>query len=177
MKPYRFLRRRLLAFGLAGFAALFAGPAGADPTPIKLALFDFELDDFSGGGGGVAGDPAADLKHLDEVTAEVRKLIANSGRYALVDVSDASGEDVKDRSLRECHGCEAAIALKLGADRSFLGIVTRITRTDYVVAFVIRDAHTGAIVQKQSSDLRIGADYSWFRGARALIRDHLLNNS
>jgi len=45
------------------------------------------------------------------------------------------------------------------------------------VSFLIRDAHTGAIVQKQSSDLRIGTDYSWFRGARALIRDHLHNGS
>jgi hypothetical protein len=168
----------LAACAIALYAGALAGfPASADPAPIKLALFDFELDDFSGGSGGVAGDPAADLKRLDEVTAEVRKLIAASGRYTLVDVSGAEGEGVKDRTLRQCHGCEAAIALKLSADQSFLGIVTRITRTDYVVQFQIRDAHTGAIVLKQSSDLRIGADYSWFRGARALIRDHLLNNS
>jgi hypothetical protein len=174
MKTNFFPRRLLAACAIALFAAL---PARADPAPVKLALFDFELDDFSGGGGGVAGDPAADLKRLDEVTAEVRKLIAASGRYTLVDVSGAEGEGVKDRTLRQCHGCEAAIAEKLGADQSFLGIVTRITRTDYVVQFQIRDAHTGAIVLKQSSDLRIGADYSWFRGARALIRDHLLNDS
>jgi hypothetical protein len=57
------------------------------------------------------------------------------------------------------------------------GIVTRITRTDYVVQFQICGAHTGAVILKQSSDLRIGADYSWFRGARALIRDHLLDGS
>ncbi|MGO9673491.1 MAG: DUF3280 domain-containing protein [Methylocella sp.] len=139
-------------------------------------MFDFELDDFSGGAG-IAGDPAADLKHLDEVTSEARKLIAASGRYALVEVSGAEGEGVKDRTLRQCHGCEAAIAEKLGADQSFLGIVTRISRTDYVVQFQIRDAHTGAVILKQSSDLRIGADYSWFRGARALIRDHLLDGS
>ena len=54
--------------------------------------------------------------------------------------------------------------------------MTRITRTDYVVSFQIRDAHTGAIVLAKTSDLRIGADYSWWRGAAALIRDHLLNS-
>jgi hypothetical protein len=69
---------------------------------------------------------------------------------------------------------EELFALKLGADQSFLGIVTRITRTDYVVSFLIRDARTGAIILTRTSDLRIGADYSWDRGARALIRDHLL---
>ena len=118
MKTNFFPRRLLAACAFALFAAL---AARADPAPVKLALFDFELDDFSGGGGGIAGDPAADLKHLDEVTAEARKLIAASGRYALVDVAGAEGEGVKDRTLRQCHGCEAAIALKLGADQSFLG--------------------------------------------------------
>lgn len=173
MKTSIFQRRLFAAGAIALFAAL---PAGADPTPVKLALFDFELKDFSGGAG-IAGDPAADLRHLDDVTGMARQLIAASGRYALVDVAGAEGEGVKDRSLRECHGCEAAIAEKLGADQSFLGIVTRITRTDYVVSFQIRDARTGAILLTRTSDLRIGADYSWDRGARALIRDHLLDGS
>ena len=173
MKTSIFQRRLLAACAIALFAAL---AARADPATVKLALFDFELKDFSGGAG-IAGDPAADLKHLDDVTSMVRQLIAASGRYALVDVAGAEGEGVKDRSLRECHGCEAAIAEKLGADQSFLGIVTRITRTDYVVSFLIRDARTGAVILTRTSDLRIGADYSWDRGARALIRDHLLDGS
>ena len=174
MKTNFFPRRLLAACAFALFAAL---AARADAAPIKLALFDFELDDFSGGGGGVAGDPAADLKRLDEVTSAVRKLIAGSPRYSLVDVSGAEGDGVKDRTLRQCHGCEAAIALKLGADQSFLGVVTRITRTDYVVSFQIRDARTGAVVLAKTSDLRIGADYSWSRGTAALIRDKMLGDS
>jgi hypothetical protein len=171
MKTNLFPRRLRAA---CAFALLATLPARADPAPVKLALFDFELKDFSGGAG-IAGDPAADLRHLDDVTSMARQLIAASGRYALVDIAGAEGEGVKDRTLRECHGCEAAIAEKLGADQSFLGIVTRITRTDYVVSFQIRDAHTGAVILVRTSDLRIGADYSWDRGARALIRDHLLS--
>src|SRR5580704_11620440 len=122
-------RRQLLAAcAIALFATLPASfRASADPAPIKIAVFDFELDDFSAGAG-IAGDPAADLKRLDEVTSEARKLIAASGRYTLVDVASAEGDGVKDRTLHKCHGCEAAVALKLGADQSFLGVVTRITR-------------------------------------------------
>jgi Protein of unknown function (DUF2380) len=67
---------------------------------------------------------------------------------------------VKSRSLRQCIGCEAAVALKLGADQSFVGVVTRISRTEYVVRFQIRDARTGAPIIARQSDLRIGADYS-----------------
>jgi Protein of unknown function (DUF2380) len=76
---------------------------------------------------------------------------------------------VKSRSLRQCIGCEAAVALKLGADQSFIGVVTRIGRTEYVMRFQIRDARTGAPIIARQSDLRIGADYSWNRGAAALI--------
>ena len=64
---------------------------------------------------------------------------------------------MKSRSLRDCNGCEAAIALKLGADQSFVGVVRRISRTEYTLRFQIRDAHTGALVIARQSDLRIGA--------------------
>jgi hypothetical protein len=59
-----------------------------------------------------------------------------------VDVSSAEGDAVKGRSLRQCNGCEAAVALKLGADQSFVGVVTRISRVEYAERFQIRDAHT-----------------------------------
>ncbi|WP_187148651.1 DUF3280 domain-containing protein [Methylocella silvestris] len=166
--------------GLCGVALLMGAlapvPAGADPAPIAIAVFDFELDDFSGGAG-IAGDHAADLRYLDQATSAARKLLAESGRYRLVDVAGADSEDAKARTLHQCNGCEAALAEKLGADQSFVGIVTRITRTDYVVRFQIRDAHTGAVVLARTSDLRIGADYSWARGAAALVRDKLLEGS
>ena len=60
--------------------------------------------------------------------------------------------------------------LKLGADQSFVGVVTRISRTEYVVRFQIRDARTGAPIIARQSDLRIGADHSWNRGAVSLIK-------
>ena len=155
-------------------ALLCSGAAGAEPAPIKIAAFDFELDDSSAGAG-IAGDPAADVAQLDRVTSEARR-VSDSGRYRLVDVASAAGEGVKSRSLRQCNGCEAAIALKLGADQSFVGVVTRISRTEYVVRFQIRDARTGTPIIARQSDLRIGADYSWNRGAASLINSGLLDN-
>ncbi len=149
--------------------------ANAKPPPIKIAVFDFELDDFSGGAG-VADNHAADLVQLDRATSEARRLIAQSGRYGLVDVSNAEGDAVKGRSLRQCNGCDAAIAQKLGADQSFVGVVRRISRTEYAIQFQIRDAHTGTLVMARQSDLRIGADYSWNRGAASLIKNSLLDS-
>ena len=83
---------------------------------------------------------------------------------------------MKGRSLRQCNGCEAAVALKLGADQSFVGVVTRISRVEYAERFQIRDAHTGALVLARQTDLQLGADYSWNRGAAALISRGLLGS-
>jgi hypothetical protein len=173
-----FFLRPLLAACTAALlwgGAPLAFPASADPAPIKIAVFDFELDDFSAGAG-IAGNPVADLAQLDRATGEARRVISVSGRYSLVDVSSAEGEGVKSRSLRQCNGCEAAIALELGADQSFVGVVTRISRTEYTVRFQVRDARTGAPVIARQSDLRIGAGYSWNRGAASLIKSSLLDN-
>jgi Protein of unknown function (DUF2380) len=103
----------------------FAASAGTSP-PLKLAIFDFELEDLSAGASLAAGDPA-DSEQLKSVANEARRLVARSGRYALVDISSADAQAVKEHWLRKCDGCEAAIALKLGTEQSFIGIVTRIT--------------------------------------------------
>jgi Protein of unknown function (DUF2380) len=154
--------------------SLAASGASAEPSPIKIAVFDFELEDFSAGAG-VAGNASADVEQLSRVTVEARGLIAQSGRYVLVDVASADGEAVRGRWLRQCNGCEAAIALNLGADQSFVGVVARISRTEYLVRFQVRDARTGDLVRARQSGVRLGADYSWSRGAVGLINDGLLN--
>ena len=81
---------------------------------------------------------------------------------------------MKAHTLRECNGCDADIALKLSAEQSFVGVVRRISRTEYTVRFQIRDARTSAVVSSEDSGLRMGADYSWSRGAARLIKDRLL---
>ena len=155
-------------------ASLMILSAGA-AAPIKLAIFDFELEDFSGGALST-GEAPSDAAQLVSVTSEIRSLLAQSGRYHLVDVGNADAAAAKARTLRECNGCDAGIALKLGAEQSFVGVVKRISRTEYTVRFQIRDARTGAVVSAGDSGLRMGADYSWSRGAARLIKDRLLES-
>ncbi|HEY1735896.1 MAG TPA: DUF2380 domain-containing protein, partial [Methylovirgula sp.] len=147
-------------------------PAEGSPK-TKLAVFDFELLDFSGGAG-LVPESKEDRQDLQDATDDVRHLLAQSGRYTPVDVSNVTDAAAKDHQLQKCGACDAAIAIKLGADQAFLGIVTRITRTDYAVTYQIRDAVTGKLIDVQQSDLRIGANYSWSRGAVALVKDKLL---
>jgi hypothetical protein len=154
-------------------AWLAALPAHAGPPePVRLAVFDFELEDYSAGA--LTEAAPADTARLAEVTAEIRRLFAQSGRYAVVDAGGADAPEAKAHTLRACNGCDAAIATKLGAEQSFVGVVGRISRMEYVVRFQIRDARTGDIVSASASDLYMGADYVWSRGAARLIKDRLL---
>jgi Protein of unknown function (DUF2380) len=163
-----------LAISLACAVLPPALPARADTSPpVKLAVFDFELEDFSAGAALLPANPA-DAEQLKHVTHEARQLIAQSGRYTLVDIGGADAEAVKAHALRNCDGCDAGIALKFGAQQSLVGIVTRISRTEYTVRFVIRDAQSGAIVFNQQTGLRMGAIESWYRGAVWLIKNSLL---
>ena len=164
--------RRAEHFIAAEIAALsLDGPDGK--APAKLAVFDFELQDSSGGAGIIA-ESAEDAEQLKRATLAARKLIATSDRYRLIDVDGADDAPVKAHDLRECDGCDAPIARRLGADFSLVGIVTRITRTDYAVTYRLRDARTGELVGVEQTDLRIGANYSWDRGAAWLIQKKLL---
>jgi hypothetical protein len=165
-----------VAASLLCATVLAALPASAaTSTPTKLAIFDVELEDFSAGASS-AGETRSDTEQLTRVTHEVREIFAQSGRYRLVDVDGADGAPAKAHTLRDCDGCDAAIALKLGAEQSFVGVVKRISRAEYMVRFQIRDARTGAVVSDENSGLRMGADDSWSRGAARLIKDRLLES-
>jgi len=174
MRPRNHERRSFRAGTiLLGAILAVAGTARAEPAPpVKLALFDFELEDFSAGAG--LGGSTRDSEYLARATAEARRLVAESGRYSLVETTGLNSEAAKEHAFHKCDGCEALIAAKLGADQSFVGVVTRVSRTEYWLRYQIRDARTGSIVSNQRTELRLGADYSWDRGARWLIERRLL---
>ena len=159
----------------AGFAVAAASGSAAS-APIRLAVFPFELEDFSAAAGYKPPDDI-DREQLRLSTEEARRLIAESGRYKLVDVSTASDREAKAGKLHDCAGCEAKIAAELHADQSMIGIVTRISRTDYAVSYKIRDAQSGALVDVEQTDLRAGDTLAWSRGARWLIQRRLLDKA
>ena len=139
--------------GIVGAGALFglllvSGAGRAEPSPpVKLTVLDFTLDDRSAGAS-LAGESSADIAQLQLATDEARRLLAESGRYSLVDVG--------------------------GAEQTLVAVVTRISRTEYTVTSQIRDARTGAVVFNGATGLRMGANDSWRRGAAWLIRNRLL---
>jgi hypothetical protein len=168
---YRF---GLAAFVLSCWASYAAGDevAAAATGPIKIAVFPFEIEEFSAAA--EQGSSPDESSFLAQSTEEAKQQLLQSGRYNVIDTVGADIAAAKGQGLRNCNGCEAPIAMQLGADQALIGVVTKISMTEYVVQLQVRDARSGEVVSKFSTGLRMGANYSWSRGVRSLMKNAML---
>jgi hypothetical protein len=141
-------------------------------SPVKIAVFDFELEDVSPASA-FLGQTTSSAANMEKVSSEARRVLMQSGRYSLIDVSKVDAKPVSEKSIRNCDGCEAGVALQLGAEQSLIGVVKRVTQTDYYVLILIRDARTGKILNQQEANFA-GADDGWASGVRMLIKHQVL---
>jgi len=93
--------RALVAF--TALALMIAAPAGADPP--KLAVFDFELLDTSLQGE-VDGPRTDEHDRLMRVGDQLRKELAESGKFQLLDISPVNAA-AHGSNLQACGGCDA----------------------------------------------------------------------
>jgi Protein of unknown function (DUF2380) len=160
----------VLQHGVAYFPAL---AADAEYIPaVKIAVFDFELEDVSPAAS-LPGASATAAATMEKVSSEARRMLAQSGRYSLVDVSKVEAKPVTEKSLRNCDGCEIAIALQLGAEQALVGVVRRVSMTDYYVMIQISDCRTGKVLDQQVANFAGGED-GWASAARMLIKHGVL---
>ncbi|MEK4032102.1 DUF3280 domain-containing protein [Methylocystis sp. IM2] len=138
------LKNLLRACAIVALLALTPAAATESSRPIKLAVFDLELDDFSTGGP-IAGESAAETARLQRMTTLVRDLLSRSGLFELVDVNASASPTVADHWLRKCNGCDADAARDLGADMSFVGFFRKISVMEQYLELRIRDARTGGL--------------------------------
>jgi len=142
--------------------------------PVKIAVFDFELNDASAGIG-IIGQDAIDTESLRESTEQARRMLSASGRYRILDTSSVAGEVISVGGIQHCNGCDGPLARKLGAEQSMVGVVTRVNRTEYTLQILVRDAESGAVVSNDFSGLRMGANYAWPRGVKWLMDNRILS--
>jgi hypothetical protein len=167
-------RLALIAGILLATAAALASSRAAEPAPVKIAIFDFELDDRSAAGG-MIGPDAIDAENLKKATEQARQRLAASGRYVVVDTGGAASEMTSAGGIQRCGGCEAGLGKKLGADQSMIGIFARVSRTEFTLQIAVRDTKTGAILSNAFSGLRMGANYAWPRAVASLIDNNILS--
>jgi Protein of unknown function (DUF2380) len=148
-----------------------AGAAARAP-PTRIAVFAFELEDASPGAT-YLGETDRRAATMAEVGRAARLELSQSGRYSVIDASAVDTAQIAAKGLRNCGGCEADVALKLGADESLLGVVIKATQTDYYVLVQIREARTGKLLDQQEANFA-GSEQGWPSGVRMLIRHQVL---
>jgi curli biogenesis system outer membrane secretion channel CsgG len=157
-----------------GCAALSSASALDAPksAPIKIAVFEFELDDLSPSAA-LLNKPTSAPATMDKATAMARQELTQSGRYTVIDASKVDTSFRSGRSLLDCDACEASSASSLGADQSMVGAVIRATETDYYVVIQIRDLRTGKILDRQEANFA-GSEEGWPSGVRMLMKHQVL---
>jgi hypothetical protein len=163
-----------LAWGALALTILLGSPSkAAGESSASIALFAFELDDRSAGGGIISQD-AIDVENLKLSTDEARQLLSASGRYAIVDTAGVMKEVAAAGGIQNCNGCDGMFAEKLGADFAMTGLITRVNRTEYTLQILVRDARSSAVITNDFTGLRMGANYAWPRGTRWLMQNKVL---
>ncbi len=166
--------RRVLSRSVFAVMLLVAPQSqAAEQSPVRIAVFAFELDDRSGGGG-IIGPDAIDMENLKLSTEEARRMLSASGRYAVVDTSSVAGEVAAAGGIQRCNGCDGPLARKLGADHSMIGVIARVNRTEFTLQILVRDAQSGAVISNDFTGLRMGANYAWPRGVKWLMEHKIL---
>lgn len=107
------------------------------------------------------------------VSNRLRQLLAQSGRYVLVDTAPAAAEVEAAGYLYGCNGCESEIARKLGADVAVRGVVQKVSNLILNMTVYVTDAETGGHLDGMSVDMRGNTDESWLRGVRYIVRNRL----
>jgi hypothetical protein len=161
------MRSFVLVIALMVFGS---SPVAAEPP--KAAVFDFELFDTSLQGE-MKGPQADEQQRLKDVTEQLRKGLADAGKFVVMDISPVNAA-AHASNLQSCGGCDAQYAQELGADVAITGVVQKVSALILNMNIYLRDAHTGQLITGMSADFRSNTDESWSRTMSYLLRNRLL---
>jgi hypothetical protein len=163
---------RIIAILLSLAVQLAPAAAGAETSPPRVAIFDFELLDTSLVG--AANGPRADEHgRLAKLGNELRRRLAESGRVDVIDIASVAAAS-HESNLYACGGCDVDLARKLGAKYSIVGWVQKVSNLILNLNVVVRDTGSGKMVWGKSVDMRGNTDESWSRALDYLVRNYLL---
>jgi hypothetical protein len=162
----------LIAKRIVTLALAFALYPAAASAAQKAIIFPFDLIDqqqqFEIGLMPAGLDPE-DKRRLEVITAELTKLIKDSGRYQIVD-SAPIAKEIDDKSpMYKCNGCEDDLAKKVGADVAFIGTVRKASDVLFTVSIYVRDVANQKVINQGSSEIYGNTDKMWLRAVNYIV--------
>jgi Protein of unknown function (DUF2380) len=159
---------------LAVLALLAAWPATAQTAsgkPLKVAFFGFDLINTS-------LEPIQDVEkqRIAMVGEVLRQMLADSGRYQIVPLSDELKQKVaQSPDITGCNGCQIDWARQADADLAVWGTVQKVSNLILNLNVYMDGTKDGHQYFGRSVDIRGNTDESWQRGVQYLVRHYLLD--
>jgi hypothetical protein len=163
---------------VAFILALLVFPAGAFAAP-KAIIFPFDLIDLTQQfelGVMPKEIDAEEKRRLGLITAELTKLIKESGRYDVVDSAPLAAEIEEKAPIYKCNGCEDDLAKKAGAEFAFIGTVRKASDVLFTVSVYIRDIAQQKVVKQASGEIYGNTDAMWLRAVHYLVEKRLFKD-
>jgi hypothetical protein len=153
---------------ISSLGVLLAVTAGARAEPPKAAVFDFELANLG------SQEPSdADKARLKPLSDQLRSLLEESARYAIVSTDPVREDVAKGSNLRRCNGCAEEYAKKLGADVAITGEIQKVSNLILNINVYVKDLRSGKPEQAYSVDIRGDNDVSFDRGIKYLVKNSM----
>ncbi|MDX2257985.1 MAG: DUF3280 domain-containing protein [Hyphomicrobiaceae bacterium] len=163
---------------LALLAAPCAAPdsaAAATPTPIPTVVLPLDMQvEMQMGDIGLVPEPTkAEQARIGLATGELRRLMSETGRYEVLDISAREADIRKAAPFNKCNGCEVEIAKAAGAKLAVTGVVQKASELLLNVSLFVRDVTTGEVIKSMAVSIRQNNDESWLRAIRSLVKNRL----
>ena len=142
-------------------------PAMASEPP-RIASFGFELLNTS-----PAASTPDELARVQRLGDQLRRGLAEPGRYSVVDTGPLADRLAQQTSFRNCNGCELEMGRTVGAGLVAYGWVQKVSNLILNINLVVEDVATGRQVHADSVDIRSNTDESWQRGLRFLLDERI----
>ncbi|SNR78032.1 DUF3280 domain-containing protein [Puniceibacterium sediminis] len=158
---------------VSGLACITLLGTSASAEQLPAAVFDIEFINFSQEVDYGATNEEEKIRAL-MLSEEFRALLKKSGRYSLVDTTGAADDLALHGNPFSCNACEAKIAAKLGAERSFTGAVQKLSVLVQTIIIRERDVRSGDVMAQYQTDIRGNTDVAWRRGLEWLMKNRMV---
>lgn len=159
----RYLSAALLALGVGAVSTQAHAAA-------KLAVFDFQLANLA-----QVPPTEADKARLPHVSDLLREKLKESGKFDIVPITDDVKKDVASApELRNCNGCAADFAKKLGAQYAVTGEIQKVSDLILNINVYFKEIGSTKPETAYSVDIRGDNDLSFDHGVKYLVKHNIL---
>jgi len=138
--------------------------------PVELSVPALHPDDLMFG----TTIKPEEVERLKVLTKELRSLLAESGEFAVADLSVIEKDIEEKGPLHECNGCENDLAKKVGVELAVLPLLMKSSDTLLNLTIAVQDVASGRLTKRETVFIQGNTEESWVRAVRWLVKRRLV---